>query len=117
MTVRTANNSGTFKLTTPSDREVRMTRLFDAPRHLVFEAMTKPEHVRRWWGALDEGYAVTVCNIDLRPGVSSRARKASASDSRAAAAPLSTVRSPRRRSWSRVTGSGRPSRWTKRWTG
>ena len=45
-----------------------MTRLFDAPRHLVFEAMTKPEHVKRWWGHLGEGYSVPVCEIDLRPG-------------------------------------------------
>ncbi|HUL74302.1 MAG TPA: SRPBCC family protein [Vicinamibacterales bacterium] len=61
-------NSDTFKTTTPSDREITLTRLFDAPRHLVFEAMTKPEHVRRWWGALDERYSVIVCEIDLRPG-------------------------------------------------
>ena len=61
-------NSDTFKTTTPSDREITLTRLFDAPRQLVFEAMTKPEHVRRWWGALDERYSVIVCEIDLRPG-------------------------------------------------
>jgi len=36
-------NSETFNLTTPSDREIVMTRLFDAPRRLVFDAMTKPE--------------------------------------------------------------------------
>jgi len=45
-----------------------MTRLFDAPRILVFDAMTKPEHVRQWWGCLGEGYSVPVCEIDLRPG-------------------------------------------------
>src|SRR5687767_9963214 len=45
-----------------------MTRLFDAPRHLVFEAMTKPEHIVRWWGRLGEGYSVPVCEVDLRPG-------------------------------------------------
>ena len=45
-----------------------MTRLFDAPRHLVFEAMTKPEHIRRWWGNLGEGYSVPVCEVDLRVG-------------------------------------------------
>jgi uncharacterized protein YndB with AHSA1/START domain len=39
-------NSESFKVTTPSDREIRMTRLFNAPRRLVFEAMTKPEHVK-----------------------------------------------------------------------
>lgn len=68
MVVSNAANSGTFVVTTPSDREIRMTRLFDAPRHLVFEAMTKPEHVKRWWGCLGTGYSVPVCEIDLRPG-------------------------------------------------
>jgi uncharacterized protein YndB with AHSA1/START domain len=68
MAVRTAANSDTFKVTTPSDREIRMTRLFDAPRRLVFEAMSKPEHVRRWWGCLTDEHSVTVCEIDLRPG-------------------------------------------------
>ena len=63
-----AANSDTLKVTTPSDSEIRMTRVFDAPRHLVFEAMTKPEHVKRWWGRLGEGYSVPVCEIDLRPG-------------------------------------------------
>lgn len=67
MTVSVAN-SDTFRTTTPSEREIRLTRLFDAPRHLVFEAMTKPEHVRRWWGCLSDEYSVTVCDIDLRPG-------------------------------------------------
>src|ERR1700730_6476257 len=61
-------NSDSFKVTTPSDQEIRMTRLFDAPRNLVFEAMTKPEHVKRWWGRLGEGYSVPICEIDLRPG-------------------------------------------------
>ena len=63
-----AKNSGTFAVTTPSDQEIRLTRLFDAPRDLVFEAMSRPEHVRRWWGCLGEGYSVPVCEIDLRPG-------------------------------------------------
>ncbi len=61
-------NSDTFKTTTPSDREIVMTRVFDAPRRLVFEAMTKPEHVKRWWGILDDRYSVPVCEIDLRVG-------------------------------------------------
>jgi uncharacterized protein YndB with AHSA1/START domain len=61
-------NSDSFKVTKPSDQEIRMTRLFDAPRRLVFEAMSKPEHVERWWGRLGEGYSVPVCEIDLRPG-------------------------------------------------
>lgn len=61
-------NSDTFKVSTPSDREITLTRLFDAPRRLVFEALTKPEHVRRWWGHLDDRYSVHICDIDLRPG-------------------------------------------------
>jgi uncharacterized protein YndB with AHSA1/START domain len=61
-------NSETFKVTTPSDSEIRMTRLFNAPRGLVFEAMTKPEHVQQWWGRLGDGYSVPVCEIDLRVG-------------------------------------------------
>jgi uncharacterized protein YndB with AHSA1/START domain len=68
MVVNSAANRDTFEVTTPSDKEVRMTRLFDAPRHLVFEAMSKPEHVKEWWGRLGEGYSVPVCEIDLRPG-------------------------------------------------
>ena len=68
MAVSHVANSDTFKVTTPSDHEITLTRLFDAPRDLVFEAMTRPEHVRRWWGILDERYSVSVCEIDLRPG-------------------------------------------------
>lgn len=68
MAVSSVANSQTFKVTTPSDREIRMTRLFDAPRHLVWEAMSKPEHIRRWWGQLGEGYSVPVCEVDFRTG-------------------------------------------------
>jgi uncharacterized protein YndB with AHSA1/START domain len=68
MAVSSVANSSTFTVTTPSDREIRLTRLFDAPRALVFDAMTKPEHVKQWWGCLNEGYSVSVCEVDLRPG-------------------------------------------------
>ena len=68
MPVKSAANSETFAVTTPADREIRLTRLFDAPRDLVFEAMTKPEHIRRWWGCLGEGYSVPVCEVDLKVG-------------------------------------------------
>ena len=68
MPVSHVANSESFKVTTPSDREITITRLFDAPCHLVFEAMTKPEHVRKWWGILDDRYSVTECTIDLRVG-------------------------------------------------
>jgi uncharacterized protein YndB with AHSA1/START domain len=68
MPVSHAANSDTFTLSTPLDREITITRLFDASPDLVFEAMTKPAHVRRWWGCLDDRYSVTVCEIDLRVG-------------------------------------------------
>ena len=68
MVVTHAAHSDSFAVTTPSDQEIRMTRLFNAPRHLVFEAMTRPEHVAKWWGCLGEGYSVPVCEIDLREG-------------------------------------------------
>jgi uncharacterized protein YndB with AHSA1/START domain len=68
MPVKNVANSETFKVTTPSDCEIRLTRLFDAPRRLVFEAMTKAEHIKRWWGQLGDGYSVPVCEVDLRPG-------------------------------------------------
>ena len=58
-------NATTF--TTPSDREIAMTRVFDAPRTLVFDAHTKPEHVTRWMLGPD-GWTMPVCEIDLRPG-------------------------------------------------
>jgi uncharacterized protein YndB with AHSA1/START domain len=68
MVVSHAANSDSFKVTTLPDQEIRMTRLFSAPRPLVFEAMTRPEHVKQWWGRLGEGYSVPVCEIDLRVG-------------------------------------------------
>lgn len=68
MAVSGVANSSSFTVTTPSDREIQLTRLFDAPRALVFEAMTKPEHVKQWWGLLGDGYSVPECQIDLRPG-------------------------------------------------
>lgn len=64
-------NTRYLKVTTPSDREIAMTRVFDAPRKLVFEAYTKPELLKRWLGALD-GWSLSVCEIDLRAGGSYR---------------------------------------------
>ena len=68
MAVPVAANSHTFKVTMPSETAIVLTRVFDAPRELVFEAMTKPEHIRQWWGNLGEGYSVPVCEVDLRVG-------------------------------------------------
>ena len=55
------------KITMPSDREVAMTRVFDAPRALVFEAWTNPKHVPHWLLG-PEGWTMPICEIDLRPG-------------------------------------------------
>lgn len=60
-------NSGALKVTTPSEREIAMTRVFDAPRRLVFEAWTKPELVQRWLYGPDD-WRLAVCEMDLRVG-------------------------------------------------
>jgi uncharacterized protein YndB with AHSA1/START domain len=60
-------NTGTVSVTTPSDRQVVLTRTFDAPRQLVFDAHTKPELVRRWLLG-PHGWTMPVCEIDLRVG-------------------------------------------------
>jgi uncharacterized protein YndB with AHSA1/START domain len=59
-------NTGTLKVTAPSDREIVMTRVFDAPRRLVYEAFTKPELVKLWLGP--RGWSLVVCEMDLRVG-------------------------------------------------
>jgi uncharacterized protein YndB with AHSA1/START domain len=61
----------TLTLTTPSDREVRVTRRFDAPRHLVFRALTTPAILKRWLHGPD-GWTLAVCTIDLRVGCAYR---------------------------------------------
>jgi uncharacterized protein YndB with AHSA1/START domain len=65
--VATANKVGTTTLTTPSDREVVITRVVHAPRRLVWEAWTNPEHLPHWMLG-PEGWTMPVCEIDLRPG-------------------------------------------------
>lgn len=50
----------------PADREIVITRVFDAPRELVWKAWTEPEQVARWWGP--EGFSTRVEELDLRPG-------------------------------------------------
>lgn len=61
------SDTGTLKITAPGDREIVMTRVFDAPRHLVFDAFTKPELVRQWLLG-PPGWTMPVCEIDLRVG-------------------------------------------------
>lgn len=56
-----------FKLSTPSDREIQVVRLFGAPRQLVFDAFTNPDLVRQWLLG-PPGWTMPVCEIDLRVG-------------------------------------------------
>ena len=58
---------GTLQVTMPSEREIAMTRVFDAPRRLVFDAYTKPELLKRWAGG-PPGWNLAVCEVDLRVG-------------------------------------------------
>jgi uncharacterized protein YndB with AHSA1/START domain len=60
------NNTGTLSVTTPTDREIVLRRVFDAPRRMVFAAFTKPELLKRWFGA--RGWNLVVCEVDLRVG-------------------------------------------------
>jgi uncharacterized protein YndB with AHSA1/START domain len=53
-------------VSTPGDRELVLSRVFDAPRALVFEALTTPDLLRRWYGPA--GWSLEVCEIDLRVG-------------------------------------------------
>jgi uncharacterized protein YndB with AHSA1/START domain len=61
-----AVTSRSAKVTLPTDEQILITREFDAPRHLVWEAYTKPEHIRRWWHA--KRGEMTVADVDLRVG-------------------------------------------------
>ena len=63
MSVTTSQSA---KVTLPTDEQILITREFDAPRHLVFKAITTPELVKRWWNA--KRGEVTVAEIDLRVG-------------------------------------------------
>jgi uncharacterized protein YndB with AHSA1/START domain len=63
MTGSDARNS---EATNTGARDLVITRIFDAPRELVWKAWTEPEHFKRWWGPKD--YTSPVCEIDLREG-------------------------------------------------
>jgi uncharacterized protein YndB with AHSA1/START domain len=52
--------------TDTSDREIIITRVFDAPRELVWEAWTNPQHVSKWWGP--EGFTTTIEEMNVKPG-------------------------------------------------
>jgi len=59
-------NTGSLKFTFPTDREIVLTRVFDAPRALVFDAFTKPELLRQWFGP--RGWSLVVADVDLNVG-------------------------------------------------
>lgn len=59
-------NTGTLKVTLPTDREIVMTRVFDAPREMVFDAFNTPELLKRWFGP--RGWSLVVCEVDSRIG-------------------------------------------------
>ena len=61
-----ARKNDPAKVTLPSDREILITRTFDAPRRFIFEALSKCEHVKHWWGP--RGFVITDCQLDFRPG-------------------------------------------------
>ena len=65
------NRMETMHLSTPSEKEIVVTRVFNAPRQLVFDAFTKPELLKRWlFGPGD--WTLEVCEVDLRVGGSYR---------------------------------------------
>ena len=59
-------NTGNLKIATPGDREVVMTRVFNAPRQMVFDAFSKPELLLRWFGP--RSCPLVHCEVDLRVG-------------------------------------------------
>lgn len=65
MTTTAANHGTTLSL--PNDTDILITRRFDAPAHIVFEAVTRPELVARWWCPQSRGEVVT-CEADVRVG-------------------------------------------------
>ena len=64
---KTVKDKERLQVTTPSAREIAMTRVFAAPRTMVWDALTKPELVKRWLG-VRAGWTLPICEIDLRVG-------------------------------------------------
>jgi len=62
-------------MTTSAERELVITRVFDAPRRLVFKAWTEPERIKEWWGP--RGFTTLSCEMDQRPGGAWRVRSRS----------------------------------------
>ena len=62
----TESNATSNAVTSANEREIVITRVFDAPRELVWKAWTEPERIMRWFGP--KGFTTPVCKVDLRPG-------------------------------------------------
>jgi uncharacterized protein YndB with AHSA1/START domain len=60
------SNAGRSAATNGGEQELVITRVFDAPRELVFKAWTEPERLMRWWGP--KGFTTPFCTMDVRPG-------------------------------------------------
>ncbi len=67
MNAATARITTGLKVSALSDREIRLTRVFDAPRALVFAAFTKPDLIKRWMFG-PEGWSLPVCELELKAG-------------------------------------------------
>lgn len=59
-------NTGALRVTLPSDREIALERVFQAPRRLVYDAFSKPEILKRWFGP--RGWSLVTCEMEARPG-------------------------------------------------
>ena len=60
------NTSTKQEQASTADREIVITRIFDAPRELIFQVWTDPKHVEQWWGP--RGFTTTIQEMDVRPG-------------------------------------------------
>lgn len=63
----TATRTGVTTYATPTDREIVVTRVVDAPRRIVFDAYTNPRHLQKWLLG-PEGWTMPICEMDARPG-------------------------------------------------
>ena len=59
-------NDKKAEATSTADREISTTRIFDAPRELVWKVWTEPNHIARWWGP--KGFTNTIHTMDVKPG-------------------------------------------------
>ena len=100
MRVRSSNRES-LKVSLPSEKEILLERVFHAPRRLVFEGLTRPEHVSRWWAPQALGAGMASCDAEVRVGGSyryvvqhRRGRRASSRASSTRRSKCSTAPSP-----------------------